>query len=194
MLIPIKNRYDGSIIYSGEHDSLKKAVEFCVENKISLRGANLRHADLSNTDFSYADFSDADLRHADLSNADLRNTDLRNTDLRSTNLSYARYIGNHSTIEYTYTSWWVCTNNYYLSLGCHRFLAIDWIDNFWNNTKEFPNDNSEKTTKRVKVFYKYVSEIIKNAKENDRITPELLKLETYASSLRIEYNLEVENE
>ena len=61
MQIEIKCRFIGSLLYSGEHDSVKLAVEAAVAAKINLGSANLRGADLG-----YADLRGADLRYADL--------------------------------------------------------------------------------------------------------------------------------
>jgi hypothetical protein len=52
MKIEIKNRWSGSLIYSGEHDSLKLAVEHCVRASISLRDADLSYANLSYAPFA----------------------------------------------------------------------------------------------------------------------------------------------
>jgi hypothetical protein len=82
MLIEIKNRWDNSIIISGEYESIKDALQ---KNK----GANLKGADLSSTYLSRADLKGADLSSADLSSADLRGADLRGAYLSSADLSRA---------------------------------------------------------------------------------------------------------
>lgn len=46
MLIEIKNRWTAAVIFSGEFDSLKFAVESAVKINTDLRGANLIGADL----------------------------------------------------------------------------------------------------------------------------------------------------
>ena len=40
----------------------------------------------------------------------------------------------------------------YVRMGCFLRLLEDWKRNFWNNDKEFPNDNSEKSNNRYKRF------------------------------------------
>jgi hypothetical protein len=41
MLIEIKGRFDGKLLYSGEHDSIKLAVKAAVKLKVNLRGSDL---------------------------------------------------------------------------------------------------------------------------------------------------------
>ena len=66
-VIEIKNRWNGEVLYSGEHASLKEAVEAAVKSGVSLAGANLRGANLGD-----ANLGDANLRGANLRGADLR--------------------------------------------------------------------------------------------------------------------------
>ena len=63
-VIEIKSRWNGEVLYSGEHASLKEAVEAA-----DLGGADLRGADLRGADLCDADLCDADLRGADLRGA-----------------------------------------------------------------------------------------------------------------------------
>ena len=46
MKIQIKNRWDLSVIFECEADSIKLAVELAIKNKADLRSADLRSADL----------------------------------------------------------------------------------------------------------------------------------------------------
>ena len=57
--IKIKNRWNGKVLYSGEHADIKEAVEAAVKAGANLRGANLRGANLR----------DANLRGANLDGA-----------------------------------------------------------------------------------------------------------------------------
>jgi uncharacterized protein YjbI with pentapeptide repeats len=50
MYIEIKNRFDGSVILSGEYESMKDCLE--QNRRASLSGANLYGADLSGADLS----------------------------------------------------------------------------------------------------------------------------------------------
>jgi uncharacterized protein YjbI with pentapeptide repeats len=80
------------------------AVDYAIDNKISLIGTDLSgadlsginlscldliHANLSHTSLSGADLSGADLRYVDLSGADLREADLSHTNLMYASLSGA---------------------------------------------------------------------------------------------------------
>ena len=60
-VIEIKSRWTGALLYSGEHASLRKAVEAA-----NLRGADLRGADLRGANLCGADLCGADLRDANL--------------------------------------------------------------------------------------------------------------------------------
>ena len=80
-------------------ETISAAVQYAVENLLSLRGADLREADLREADLreadlreadlSWADLSEADLSEADLSWADLRGAGLREAYLREADLSWA---------------------------------------------------------------------------------------------------------
>src|SRR5258706_5624239 len=86
MIIEIKQRFSGAVLFALETKSLKLCVQAAVEQKISLSEADLRGADLRG-----ADLSEADLRGADLSMADLSMADLSRADLRGADLSRAKW-------------------------------------------------------------------------------------------------------
>jgi hypothetical protein len=69
MKIEIKNRWNDSLIFSGEFISLKLAVEYCISTRISLSNADLRDANLRAANLRAANLSDANLSNADLSDA-----------------------------------------------------------------------------------------------------------------------------
>ena len=66
----IKTIYD-KIIYQGEHDTLKNAVEYCVKNRISLNHASLDYASLNGASLDHASLDHASLNHASLNQASL---------------------------------------------------------------------------------------------------------------------------
>ena len=88
-MVKIKHRYTGATLYSGNHSTMRLAVDAALKRKADLHEANLSEADLSGADLSEADLSGADLRRADLSGADLRWADLSGADLRRADLSEA---------------------------------------------------------------------------------------------------------
>jgi len=94
-MIQIKNRYDGTIIFTSEESkTLGEAVKAALAANANLSYANLSYADLSyanlsSANLSYADLSYADLSYADLSSADLSYADLSYANLSSADLSYA---------------------------------------------------------------------------------------------------------
>ena len=40
----------------------------------------------------------------------------------------------------------------WIQMGCYLRTLKEWEDDFWNNTKEFPNDNSPKSRARLFAF------------------------------------------
>ena len=89
---------DGDVLWDGEAENVKAAVEKAVKVRAYLRGADLSGAYLRGADLSGADLSGADLRRADLSGADLsgaylRRADLSGADLRGAYLSGADLSG-----------------------------------------------------------------------------------------------------
>jgi uncharacterized protein YjbI with pentapeptide repeats len=98
MKFEIKNRWNGSLIFGTEANSLKLAVEQAVISKVSLRdavlrGADLRYAVLSGAVMSSAILIGADMSDADLSDADLSGAVLSDADLSGAVLSDAVLIG-----------------------------------------------------------------------------------------------------
>ena len=91
--------WTGRVIWSGEAEDIKSALEAAVSSGADLRGAVLSGAVLSGAVLSGAvlrgavlrgaDLSGADLSGADLSGADLSDADLRDADLRGADLSDA---------------------------------------------------------------------------------------------------------
>ena len=95
MKIQIKNRWDDSVIFECEANSIKLAVKLAIEANANLSSADLSYADLSSAslssaNLSFASLSFANLSSADLSYADLRYANLRNADLRYADLRYAK--------------------------------------------------------------------------------------------------------
>ena len=117
---------------------------------VNLRGANLRGADLSN----------ANLRCVDLYGVDLSNANLLCSDLSYANVSGAKYRGvviKHVRVFsalYKYQVWAIIAedNSEWIRLGCFFRKREEWNENFWNNDKEFPNDNSEDSNMRLAAF------------------------------------------
>ena len=112
MKFEIKHKMSDAVLFVGETENWKLAVEAAVRAKADLLSADLRYANLSyanlssadlrsanlrSANLSYANLSSANLRHADLRSADLRHADLSSAnlssaDLSSANLSYAKGV------------------------------------------------------------------------------------------------------
>ena len=75
-VIEIKSRWNGEVLYSGEHASLKEAVEAAVKARANLARANLAGAYLAGANLTDADLTDAYLAGACLVGADLVGADL----------------------------------------------------------------------------------------------------------------------
>ena len=93
MLFEIKNRFDGSVIFSLECGALKLCVEAAVKSQADLSGANLSGADLSGANLSRANLSRANLSGANLSGANLSGADLSGANLygaKNSTLTLAR--------------------------------------------------------------------------------------------------------
>jgi hypothetical protein len=106
----IKNRLDGSLIFSTETTSIKLAVKAAIKAKINLSGADLSRADLSGAGLSWADLSRADLSLANLSGANLSRANLSGANLSGADLSRADLSwANLSGADLFVTSW---------NLGC----------------------------------------------------------------------------
>ena len=75
-IIQIKHRYNSSVLFECEAESLKIAVELAVSKKIDLSDSNLRGSDLSDSDLRYSNLSYSDLRDSNLSYSNLSGSDL----------------------------------------------------------------------------------------------------------------------
>ena len=47
---------------------------------------------------------------------------------------------------------WIENRGEIIQLGCFTRTRKEWEEDFWNNEKEFPNDNSDKSNARLRAF------------------------------------------
>ena len=94
MRFVIKNRFNDSILVTGEAEKLKEIIEPVKGNlkeadlsKCDLWAADLRYANLERADLRGAYLRACDLRNANMRGADLRNADLQKADLREADLT-----------------------------------------------------------------------------------------------------------
>ena len=97
-IIEIKNRFTGNVLWSGEAESLRDAVEKAVAARADLAGANLAGANLAGADLAgaYLDFANlarVNLYGANLDGADLAGANLAGADLADANLADAYLAG-----------------------------------------------------------------------------------------------------
>jgi len=96
--ITIKARWSDRIIFEGEYESMKHAVQDAVQKKVSLSDSNLSGSDLSGSDLRGSNLSDSNLSGSDLRDSNLRGSNLRGSnlsgsDLRGSNLSGSNLSG-----------------------------------------------------------------------------------------------------
>jgi len=94
MKIEIKNRWNGSVLFSCEMASIHLAVTMAIESgadltDADLTGANLTDADLTHVNLTDADLTGANLTDANLTDADLTHVNLTGADLTRANLTHA---------------------------------------------------------------------------------------------------------
>jgi uncharacterized protein YjbI with pentapeptide repeats len=104
MLQQIKSKFDNSILFECEANSIKECLVVAVSKNADLRSANLRDADLRS-----ANLRDADLRGADLHGADLHGEILTKTPISILNLT-----------------WDILITEGYMRIGCQRHTHAEW--------------------------------------------------------------------
>ena len=93
MIVEIKHRFSGNILFSLETESLKLCVEAAVRSETNLGGANLRGANLGVANLGGANLDGAYLGGAYLGGAYLDGANLRGADLDGANLRGADLDG-----------------------------------------------------------------------------------------------------
>ena len=61
-------------------------------------------------------------------------------------------------------------------LGCRNRSLKEWVDDFWNNEKEFPNNGCEQSMKRLYAFNVIRRSIRLQAFKDGSLNEELLEL------------------
>ena len=186
MKIQIKNRYDLSVIFECEAESIKLAVELAVKSGANLSRANLSGADLSGADLygadlsgadlygadlseanlseanlSRANLSEADLSEADLSEANLSEANLSRADLSEANLSEANLYGekiDKIPLQISGLQWWINITKKHIQIGCQVHEAENWF--------AFTDDEISKMHKDALVFWAANKVFIKQAWEH----------------------------
>ena len=105
----IKNRYDDSILFECEADSLRGCVEQAVKEKVSLRGAYLGGANLGDANLGGANLRGAYLRGANLPGANIEGEIIIKTPISILNMT-----------------WDILITNNYMRIGCQRHTHAEW--------------------------------------------------------------------
>ena len=154
MIIEIKHRHTGTVLFSHDCENLREAVVEAVKQKknlmgadlkyanlggADLRGANLVGADLKYANLGGADLRGADLRYANLRGADLMGADLRGADLVGADLKYANLGGadlggadlsgakSGSVCRMDFGGWSICIREDKASIGCQEHENAKWL-------------------------------------------------------------------
>ena len=88
-VVAIKRRRDGSVIWSGEADGIRDAVQKTIASGANLDDADLRDADLRDASLAGASLAGANLDGANLDGASLVDASLDGANLRGANLDGA---------------------------------------------------------------------------------------------------------
>lgn len=129
-------------------------------SKSNLSKTGLFHADLSKANLSLINLSRSDLYHTNFSGSDLSYADLSNADLLGANFRGAKYedvVIKHVrvfTSLYKYQVWAIIAedDSEWIRMGCFFRKREEWENDFWNNDREFKNDNSEDSNMRLAAF------------------------------------------
>ena len=98
---------------------------------------------------------------ADLLGADLRGADLGGANLVGADLVGAYLVGNVKILccknftgiyKYVVIPYITIENIKMIKMGCFNRSLEDWQNYFWNNDKEFPNNNSLLSNERIIAF------------------------------------------
>ena len=92
-VIEIKNRRNGEVLYSGEHESLREAVEAAVSADASLADASLADANLAGANLANAYLANAYLARANLARANLADAKVGSGDDESA------LVGSHPIVQ-----------------------------------------------------------------------------------------------
>ena len=135
MYIEIKNRFNDSVILSGEYDSIKDALEKNITMNFygadlsgaNLHWANLHWANLSGANLSRANLDGADLYRASLDGASLDGANLYRANLSGANLdgadldgSFVFIFGSRHNLQYNKSIG-------ELRIGCHVYHLEYWL-------------------------------------------------------------------
>jgi uncharacterized protein YjbI with pentapeptide repeats len=139
MLQQIKSRFDNSVLFECEAESIKECLEQAVSNDTYLSGAYLRDAYLRGADLSNANLSGANLYDANLSDANLRDADLSGAYLSGAYLSGAYLSGAYlsgaylsgeiltkAPISILNLTWDILITENYMRIGCKRHTHAEW--------------------------------------------------------------------
>jgi uncharacterized protein YjbI with pentapeptide repeats len=186
MKIQIKNRFNLSVIFECEADSIKLAVELAIKQRADLSKANLSEVDLSRANLSRADLSRAELSganlyeanlsgailyganlyEANLSRADLSRAELSEANLSEANLSGAILYGanlygekiDKIPIQISGLIWWINITKKHIQIGCKTHEAEKWFN--------FTDDEISEMHEDALTFWKVNKEFIRQAWEH----------------------------
>ena len=129
-LFEIKHRYNGTVLFGLDCESLKICLEAAIRSYSNLRGSDLSDSNLSDSDLSGSDLSDSNLRGSDLSGSDLRGSDLRGSNLSGSDLSGSKWkksaVVKSPPVSITGLCWPVLLFGSHLQIGCECHAVAEW--------------------------------------------------------------------
>ena len=152
-------------------------LEVATLTRATLTRANLRCANLEGANLVYANLEGANLKGANLRGATLTRANLRNVNLTRANLRNVNLECEGSQFKlkkvFSFTGVYLYANLFFITtenqilvrMGCHFRKKESWDSDFWNNDREFPNDDSLNSFRRkiayetgIKICEKYLME------------------------------------
>jgi uncharacterized protein YjbI with pentapeptide repeats len=82
----ILNRFTNSVIIEDDTKRIRELIIYCIENNISLRGADFGGYNLMRFDFKGADLELASFRYCELENASFEGANIKKADFTGANL------------------------------------------------------------------------------------------------------------
>ena len=134
MTISIKCRFTDKILFEGEYESMRHALEAAVKAGANLAGAKLAGANLADADLARANLAGANLVGANLASAHLASANLASANLAGAYLVGAYLVGAYlvgekliiEPIQLLGLRWPILITPQYMKVGCKLHTHEDW--------------------------------------------------------------------
>jgi len=120
MTIKIVHRYDSTrVLYEGEHETVRDAVEAAVKAQANLAGANLYGANLYGTNLAGANLAGASLGGACLAEANLDRAKINSG-------TVSALLATGTLKDYSWQAWRMEDGSTVLRVGCEERPLSEW--------------------------------------------------------------------